>query len=281
MDTSNVREDGWEQELIEYSLGVMEPGEAAEFELKLNECRQHVRYAKQYEQAVAWLGASVPAAEPPQGHKTRFMSRIASTPQESSTAPTLATPIVTPATPSLTDRPNLRVLPQVTETPAETASPAVVKLDDYRERRRNTLIASIGAIAAALILVVGLYSFFGRSTGIVPEGYQVAQLAPQEGYNGVSALVLYNPNKTEAVLLADGLPTLPTGKVYELWILPKTGNPINAGVFTPAGDGSGKHETKAPETVSTYAGFAVTIEDAPGKEAPEGSMVVVGTFATP
>lgn len=281
MDTSNVREDGWEQELIEYSLGVMEPSDAAAFELRLDECRQHVRFAKQYEQAVAWMGASVDAVEPPQGHKTRLMSRIASTPQETATTPA----VLTPAAPT-TERPALRVLPPVVqETPATTA-PAVVNLDEYRERRRNSLIASIGAIAAALILVVGIWTFLGRGSSdtlTIPEGYQVAQLAPQTGYTGVSALVLYNPNKTDAVLLADGLPSLPTGKVYELWILPKTGqgNPINAGVFSPASDGTGKHQTTAPQSVSAYSGFAVTIEDAPGKAAPEGSMVVVGAFATP
>jgi len=283
MDTSNVREDGWEQELIEYSLGVMEPGDAAAFELKLNECRQHVLLARHYEQSVAWLGATAQAAEPPQGHKGRLMSRIASTPQETGITASTQAASVTPEISPMTARPTLQVVPPIAESPAPDTGAPVVNLDEYRERRRNTLIASIGAVAAALILVIGIWTFLGRdSGGPLPDDYQVAQLAPQPEYPGVSALVLYNPNKTDAVLLADGLPTLPTDKVYELWVLPKEGNPINAGVFTSESDGSGKHRTTTPQTVGSYAGFAVTIEDGPlGKDAPEGSMVAAGTLATP
>lgn len=280
MDTSNVREDGWEEQLIDYSLGVMDPAEAAEFELKLAECRQHVYMAKQYEQSVAWLGASVPAVEPPQGHKTRFMARIAATPQEETgTASPAAQPTVVP---QLRERPSLSIVPPATETPVITATQAPTRLDEYRDSRRNTIVASLSAIAAAVILVVGLWTFLGRGT-VISEGSKLTQLAPLPDYPGVTAFVIYNPNESTATLLADGLPSLPTGKVYELWILPKEGqgNPINAGVFSPQSDGSGKHTTKAPQTVSTYAGFAVTIEDSPGKDAPEGSMVVLGTFATP
>jgi anti-sigma-K factor RskA len=281
MDTSNVREDGWEQELIEYSLGVMEPGDAAAFKVKLNECRQHVLLARQYEQSVAWLGAAAQAAEPPQGHKSRLMSRIAATPQEVGIAASTQAASVTPETSPTTARPSLQVVPPIAESPSQGSGAPVVNLDEYREGRRNTLIASIGAVAAALILVIGIWTFLGRNN-IIPEGYQVAQLAPQPEYPGVSALVLYHPDKTDAVLLADGLPTLPTDKVYELWVLPKEGNPINAGVFTPESDGSGKHQTTTAETVGSYNGFAVTIEDGPlGKDAPEGSMVAAGTLATP
>src|SRR5205823_285819 len=73
-------------QLIDYSLGVMEPGDADGFASSLAECREHVYLARQYEQAVSWLGAAVPSAEPPEGHKNRLMSRLTSTPQSSASA---------------------------------------------------------------------------------------------------------------------------------------------------------------------------------------------------
>jgi anti-sigma-K factor RskA len=269
MDTSNVREDGWEEQLIDYSLGVMEPGEAAEFESRLAECRTHVRLASQYERAVGLLGMAAPSAEPPQGHKARFMARIAATPQEGIAAPTIE-----PA------RPALSVVPGVRTEPERVGAP-VVGLDEYRERRRNSLVMAIGAVAAALILVVGLWALLGRGGGIdIPEGYQVVRLAPQPGSEGMSAMALYHPERNEAVLLADGLPTLPAGKVFEFWILPTEGNPLPAGVFSAESDGEGRHEITTPARVSTYAGFAISIEDAPGVEVPT-QVIAAGTFASP
>jgi anti-sigma-K factor RskA len=278
MDTSNVQDEGWEEQLIDYSMGVMEPGAAAQFELKLAECRQHVRLARQYEQAVSWMGMAAAPAEPPQGHQIRLMARIAETPQESATTP--AVPESLTVTESM--RPPLSLVPPTVQAPlvATTGAP-VVSLDEYRERRRNSLVTAIGAVAAALILVVGLWAFLGRGGGVdIPEGYRVVTLAPQAGNEGISAVALYHPDRTEAVLLADGLPTLPVGKVYEFWLMPTAGNPVPAGVFTADNGGDGKHETKTPQTVSTYAGFAVSIEDAPGVDVPT-QVIAVGLFATP
>ncbi|MGA7730573.1 MAG: anti-sigma factor [Chloroflexia bacterium] len=279
MDTSNVQDEGWEEQLIDYSLGVMEPGEAAEFELKLAECRQHVRLARQYEQAVSWMGMAAAPAEPPQGHQTRLMARIAETPQESATTPAMqGSPTVTESM-----RPTLSLVPPAMQAPpAATTNAPVVSLDEYRERRRNSLVTAIGAVAAALILVVGLWAFLGRGGGVdIPEGYQVVTLAPQAGNEGISAVALYHPDRTEAVLLADGMPTLPVGKVYEFWLMQDEGNPpVPAGVFTADNGGDGKHETKTPQKVSTYAGFAVSIEDAPGVDVPT-QVIAVGLFATP
>lgn len=280
MDTSNVREDGWEEQLIDYSLGVMDAGEAVTFEAGLAECRQHVRLAAQYEQSVAWMGLAVPSAEPPQGHKSRLMSRITATPQETSGAPVQPTMAAQPTT----ERPTLRVVPPVTDAATPPAGAPVVSLDEYRERRRNTLIAAAGAIAAALILVVGIWAFLGRTQGPPAlEGYKVVQLAPQPDqpdYANVNAFVLFNPDKPDAIVLANGLPTLPAGKVYEFWAIPPgTGaSPVRAGTFQAAATGDTRHEATTPQNASTYAAYAVSVEDAPGGDAPKGPIVAVASL---
>lgn len=290
MDTSNVREDDWQDKLIDYTLGAMDPSDAAAFEIRLAECRQHVLLANQYEQTLGWMGLTTQAVDPPSGHKSRLLSRLQTTQQESGNTASQVNVAMADRASTSTGRPMLRALPPQENLAEETAptvsaSPEqkVVKLDDYRERRRNSLVMAMGAIAASLILVAGLWAFLGRGSNAltIPPGYRTAQLAPQADFPGVNMTVLYHPDQREAVLLADGLPNLPVGKVYELWILPIEGNPINAGVFSPTGEGSGQHRTTAPQTVSSYAGFAVTIENAPGVDAPLGPAVAVGQFAIP
>jgi anti-sigma-K factor RskA len=292
MDIQGVAGDDWESQLIDYSLGAMEPGEAETFAASLEECRTHVRLAQRYEQVVAWLGASVAPAEPPQGHKSRLMTRVSSTAQAEA------------------QRPGVLALSAPTEVVREDAR--ITELARYREerRRRNTLVAVMGAVAAALILLVGLWGWNANNEAQqareeatrlnqeiakrdqqvhVPEGYKPLLLAPlsaQGPVTNVVALVFYNPEKNDAILVADRLPAQPTGKVYELWLLPTGANeiPTAAGVFTPDPQGSSKHEASAPKKVGEYAGFAVSIEDAPGLpvgKPPAGPVVLAGTFAAP
>ena len=89
MDKTNIPEDNWESKLIDYTLGVMDSGEAEQFALSLAECRQHVQLAQQYEQTMGWIGAAAKAVEPPVGHQARLMARIGATPQSSTGAPTV------------------------------------------------------------------------------------------------------------------------------------------------------------------------------------------------
>ena len=79
---------------------------------------------------------------------------------------------------------------------------------------------------------------------------------------------------------AAGYPQVPQGKVYEFWILPKAGNPIKAGTFVPDSSGAGKHETTTAQNVGNYAGFAVSLENAPGVDVPT-QVVALGKFSNP
>src|SRR6476469_3667291 len=159
MDNMNASEENWESRLIDYTLGVMDPGEAEQFALSLAECRQHVELAQKYEQTMGWIGAAAKAVEPPMGHQARLMARIGATPQATIAAPTM--PPVSIAAPGTSVRQERAQGPS-TSAPAvqplvePEAGPKVVDLAAYRERRRNVFLGAMGAIAAALILVVGL-----------------------------------------------------------------------------------------------------------------------------
>lgn len=87
---------------------------------------------------------------------------------------------------------------------------------------------------------------------------------------------LYLRNRGSLVFLASNLPPLPSEKAYELWLIPKQGAPIPAGVFRPDAHGSAT-VVNPPLVVGTEAkAFAITIENAAGASSPTMPIVMMG-----
>jgi anti-sigma-K factor RskA len=100
-------------------------------------------------------------------------------------------------------------------------------------------------------------------------------LAPKAPMATEPGRVLYN-SQQGALIYAGTLPQLAAGKSYELWVIPQTGNPIPAGVFSAQPNGEANVVMpQIPVGVSAKA-FAVTIEPAGGATAPTGPMAQVG-----
>ena len=85
-----------------------------------------------------------------------------------------------------------------------------------------------------------------------------------------SATVLWSPAQARAVLVAQGLNTLPEGKAYQLWLL-RDGVPVPSQVFTPSPDG---RVVALLGTPAAFQAAAVTVEDAKGATTPTGPMVL-------
>ena len=79
------------------------------------------------------------------------------------------------------------------------------------------------------------------------------------------------------IFLASNLPPLPAEKIYELWLIPTSGNPVAAGLFRPDAHG-GAAVLNPPLSPGLDAKtFAVTLEPATGPhDAPRGQAVIVG-----
>lgn len=78
------------------------------------------------------------------------------------------------------------------------------------------------------------------------------------------------------VLLAGHLPQPPSGKAYQMWIIPKDGKPLPAGVFESNRDGNALHVQRGPVDPNADL-LAVTVENAAGASAPTTSPL----FAAP
>ncbi len=89
---------------------------------------------------------------------------------------------------------------------------------------------------------------------------------------------VYIARNANLVFAADNLPPLPAGKAYELWLLPKQGDPIPAGVFKPDAKGEGNLVNPPLRAGLEAKGFAITIESEMGSDHPTSPVVLVGTI---
>ena len=85
-------------------------------------------------------------------------------------------------------------------------------------------------------------------------------------------------NQAQGVLLiASNLPPAPTGKAYEMWVIPNggKGTPIPAGMFQSGGDGTAMHIQRGPVDLSTPPAIAVTLEPEAGSPGPTSQPLFV------
>jgi anti-sigma-K factor RskA len=111
-------------------------------------------------------------------------------------------------------------------------------------RRRWVARGLAVAAAAAACIVVGL----------------AVSLSQSSQTRALSVMVLANG---KATIHVSGLPAAPSGKTYEAWIIPASGKPRPAGLFS-AGDTT----VRLRGTVPRHAVVAVTRERAGGVKAP-------------
>ncbi|MGH9864847.1 MAG: anti-sigma factor [Candidatus Acidiferrales bacterium] len=89
--------------------------------------------------------------------------------------------------------------------------------------------------------------------------------------------VKYNPRMGMMCYSAD-LPEPPPNKVYQMWAVPATGDPVSAGVFMPAAAHNGHMPMAKVPAGMDCKWFCVTVEPEGGKPAPTGPKVLVGTL---
>jgi len=89
--------------------------------------------------------------------------------------------------------------------------------------------------------------------------------------------VYYHPKKG-LLFVAQNLPQVESGMVYQLWYVPQQGSPLSAGVFAPDMHGNATLTTPPSAKPMAPKAFAVTLEHAGGVPAPTGPEVLSGEF---
>lgn len=83
------------------------------------------------------------------------------------------------------------------------------------------------------------------------------------------------------VFTASNLPTPPSGKTYQLWVLTAQPAPISAGLFKPDPNGRVNAVLETPVDLPAPVAMAVTIEPEGGVPAPTGDKYLVGLAPSP
>ncbi len=141
----------------------------------------------------------------------------------------------------------------------------------WRPRARWRLAELVAAAAVLLAVVlgawnVGLQSDLARLRGQVWTG-RGTERAP-----AATAELSYFPAKQATLVYVKGLPALPPGRVYELWVF-QDGRPIARG--TPPLSPAGELRAVLSDNPKDLEQFAVTEEAAPGGPQPGGPIVLV------
>lgn len=79
----------------------------------------------------------------------------------------------------------------------------------------------------------------------------------------------------QGTLVVEGLPPLGPDQQYQLWLI-KDGHRDSGAVFSVDNEGYGSEWVMAPEPLSRYSAFGVSIEPAGGSPAPTGARVLGG-----
>jgi anti-sigma-K factor RskA len=82
-------------------------------------------------------------------------------------------------------------------------------------------------------------------------------------------------SRNEASLAVSGLPALPAGHVYQLWLV-RQGQRISGGTFTVDAEGCGNLVVQTPAPLSSYDTVGVTVEPAGGSPGPTTPRVIGG-----
>jgi anti-sigma-K factor RskA len=139
-----------------------------------------------------------------------------------------------------------------------------------RRRRSSWLTGWRLAPVAAALLIAGVLA------GTALDGTDTHTISADVTAKGASAQLEVSGDN--ATLVAQNLPAPPSGRVYEVWVLPKgsdTPEPTNV-LFVPRGDGSA--EAAVPGSVSDMQKVIVTDEPMTGSDAPTGDAILAATM---
>jgi anti-sigma-K factor RskA len=233
-----------------YTMGLAEEPEDGEIRAHLGrDCPTCVPGVRRARELMALLGATAPPVQPPARLRQRVLAAVADQPARRwHWAPVwigiAAAAVIAALFFNARER---RADAELARVQAESASRA------QELARLNEALAILNQPDARQVV-------FGAGAPQPPRGRVF--LDPQRG----------------VLLLASNLPPAPEGKAYEMWVIPKSGNPAPAGLFQSATDGTALHVLSGPVDVTATGAIAVTLEPAGGVPQPTTKPVIVAAL---
>jgi hypothetical protein len=179
--------------------------------------------------------------------------------------------------------PELRA--QVLAAAARTRQlPPEVRTHARPRRTRSWVPWLSGVVATASIVVAVLFGFAqshtqqelnqiqaeNKAISLLLSSPQVTLLSHSTTQGGVATVVLAAA-RHQLVVVTNGLPALPAGKVYQLWLIGKT-KTVSAGLLPPAT--SGRTPAVLASGVVKGDTLGLTVEPAPGSTQPTTTPIL-------
>ncbi len=242
-----------ESSVAAWVLGALDPDEAETIRAHVEACATCREVADPLRRVVGALPLAVEEAAPPPRLRERVLAAAAESRR--------------PADPAVAVR--------LKRAPIKAFSPSPL-----RRFGRRVPVYAVAAVAVAALLagiLVGEVAFHSPQP---PAPSQVARftLAGHQDMSGAQASVI--DLKADGVALVDfrGLPQPGSGRVYEVWLIPKGGSPEAVAVFVP--DSNGGKVVLVNRSLARYAVMAVTNEPGPdGSPAPTQQPQLYGNVS--
>jgi hypothetical protein len=284
------------QDLVaSYVLDAVTPDEAALVEEHLAECAECRQLASELREVEARLPRLVGEMAPPPSLKTRLLTIVTAeaagatgisgttVAERQAAGAGVAEHATTGAALGRATTPEA-----MTETPDQAAPPPPISLRPARPAQsawRGVRLSPLLAVAAALVLVVAGVAIWRAIAGAPPTPtlqYAMGGKAiPTAG-----GTVRYYRDGHKLVLDLHGLKAIPSGRVYELWLVRLNGasivKAVGIGAFRPTAQGHGSltvADGRVPANVPFYQLAAVTVERAPLSLTPHFPIVSQGQAA--
>jgi anti-sigma-K factor RskA len=161
---------------------------------------------------------------------------------------------------------------------------AVVPMRRPAQDRPARFRIPLGAVAAIVVVALGVGLVAGDAIGSrlhQPGPPAQSQRFTLQGYGPMSSVSATAVDvKSQGIVLVSfaGLPELPPGKVYQLWLVTPDNHADSAGVFVP--DANGGKVLVVEHSLSGYKLMAVTVEAGPsGAPAPTQQPQIYGAVS--
>ncbi|HLI30663.1 MAG TPA: anti-sigma factor [Terriglobia bacterium] len=249
----------------EYALGVIEGEELHALRAHLQMCEECSRKAEQARARITLIGLASPPATPSPAVRQRLLESV---------RPLARRPEVLP----------VRVASRPWVVPAlAVAAVALACLTGFLLIRNQQLSLRLESLESSQTQVRAIEQ---RQQATAKRSRAVLDLLSSHSTIKVSLAAVkarpvpqgkafYSPEKG-LVFYATNLPHLPIDRTYQLWLLPKSGKPISAGIFETDKAGNGQILLPPlPRGIPAKA-FAVTVEPEGGRPQPTGKMVLLG-----